>query len=136
MTCKDCYHYSVCSKKDETTNYYGKATACGNVDEICKSFKDKSLIAELPPCKLGQIVYDVVLCDDDIYRIFRMKISKIEPFGVLYKSKYFPDYIWNVFLTDNYSYAYRTFSDIGKKLFFSKEEAEIKLKELRGNERY
>lgn len=109
MDCKDCYHYDVCSKKDE----------------MCKNFKDKSLIVELP-CKLGQIVYDVVLCNDGIHRIFRMKISKIEPFGVLY-----PNWIWNLFLTDNYNYAYRTFSDIGKKLFFSKDEAEIKLKELK-----
>lgn len=82
------------------------------------------------PCKIGQIVYDVVLCDDDIYRIYEMKIVAIEPFGSLYESKYFPDFIWNIYLTDDCSYAYRTFDDVGKKTFFSKEEAEAKLKEL------
>lgn len=52
MTCKDCYHYDVCSKKDGTTDYYGKEIACDDVDEMCKNFKDKSLIVELP-CKVG-----------------------------------------------------------------------------------
>ena len=85
------------------------------------------------PCKLGQIVYDVVLCDDDVYRIFKMKISEIEPFGSLYEGANCPAFLWNVFLTDNYTYAYRTFSDIGTKIFFSKEKAEERLKELSEN---
>lgn len=87
-------------------------------------------IVELP-CKLGQTVYDVVLCVDDIYRIYEMKIAAIKPFGSLYESKYFPDFLWNIYLTDDYSYAYRTFDDIGKKTFFSKEEAETRLNELK-----
>lgn len=130
MTCEDCYHNEVCYLRivlnmdyDEMKNEY-VADA-----EKCQYFKDKSLIVELP-CKLGQIVYDVVLCDDDIYRIFKMKISKIEPFGSLYEGTNCPAFLWNVFLTDNYSYAYRVFSDIGKKIFFDKSEAETKLKEL------
>lgn len=48
MTCKNCYHYEVCSKKDGTTDYYGKEIACSNVDELCEYFKNKSLIVELP----------------------------------------------------------------------------------------
>lgn len=82
------------------------------------------------PCKIGQIVYDVVLCDDDIYRIFEMKISAITPFGSLYESTNRTPFLWNIYLTDNYSYAYRIFSDIGKKIFFDKSEAEARLKEL------
>lgn len=84
--------------------------------------------------KLGQTVYDVVLCDDNIYRIYEMKIAAIEPFGSLYESKYFPDFLWNIYLTDDYSYAYRTFDDIGKKTFLTKDEAEAKLKELARND--
>lgn len=129
MTCKDCYHCDVCSEKDGTTNFYGKELACNDVEKRCQYFKDKSLIIELP-CKIGQIVYDVVLCDDDIYRIFEMKISAITPFGSLYESTNRPPFLWNIYLTDNYSYAYRVFSDIGKKIFFDKSEAEAKLKEL------
>lgn len=96
--------------------------------EIIELLQSDRLI-ELP-CKLGQTVYDIVLCDDDIYRIYEMKIAAIEPFGSLYESKYFPDFLWNIYLTDDCSYAYRTFNDIGKKTFFTKDEAEAKLKEL------
>lgn len=128
MTCKDCIHYDIC-------NMYDGPYISVHLDHTCEYFKDKSLIVELP-CKAGQTVYDVVLCDDDIYRIFEMKISAITPFGSLYESKYFQDFIWNIYLTDDYSYAYRVFNDIGKKLFFDKSEAETKLKELNGNERY
>lgn len=119
MNCKDCCHYDMCGFE------------CCDDDALtfCKCFKDKSLIVELP-CKVGQTIYDVVLCDDDIYRIFEMKISAIAPFGSLHESKYFQDFIWNIYLTDDYSYAYRVFNDIGKKLFFDKSEAEAKLKEL------
>lgn len=80
MTCKDCIHYNVCQDYDNrvTLDIY-------NMAEKCKYFKDKSLIVELP-FKLGQIVYDVALCDDDIYRIFEMKISAIKSFGILYES--------------------------------------------------
>ena len=62
-----------------------------------------------------------------------MKISEIEPFGSLYEGANCPAFLWNVFLTDNYTYAYRTFSDIGTKIFFSKEKAEERLKELSEN---
>lgn len=115
---KDCYHSDVCGFE------------CDDATTFCADFKDKSRIIELP-CKVGQIVNDVVLCDDDIYRIYEMKIVAIEPFGSLYESKYFPDFIWNIYLTDDCSYAYRTFDDIGKKTFFSKEEAEKRLNELK-----
>lgn len=52
MTCKNCVHYDVCSKEDGTTNYYGEVIICKDVDELCKYFKDKSRIVELP-CKVG-----------------------------------------------------------------------------------
>lgn len=132
MTCKDCISFGPCSRTDGTTTFYGKECACGNVEKLCQYFKDKSLYIKLP-CKLGQIVYDVVLCDDDIYRIFKMKISEIKPFGSLYESTNRPAFLWNVFLTDDYIYAFRTFSDIGTKIFFSKEKAEERLKELNEN---
>jgi len=137
MTCKDCYHYEKCYfealKKSHLTGSDYRKIVCIDNQIICKFFKDKSLIIELP-CKVGQIVYDVVLCDDDIYRIFEMKTSAITPFGSLYESTNRPPFLWNIYLTDNYSYAYRVFSDIGKKIFFDKSEAEARLKELNGKE--
>lgn len=125
MTCKDCQHFDVC----KMYGAFHTKRRIGSKWKNCPFRNDKAKYIELP-CKVGQTVYDVVLCDDDIYRIFEMKISAITPFGSLYESKYFPNFLWNVYLTDNCSYAYRTFNDIGKKTFFSKQEAEAKLKEL------
>ena len=127
MTCKDCIHYNVCQDYDNRVmlDIY-------NMAEKCKYFKDKSRYIELP-CNLGQIVYDVVLCDDDIYRIFEMKVSTIVAFGSLYEGANRPPFLWNIHLTDNYTHAYRTFSDIGTKIFFTKEKAEERLKELNEN---
>lgn len=56
MNCKDCYHCDVCSREDGTTNYYGKIGACNYVDEMCKYFKSKSRIIELP-CKVGEELF-------------------------------------------------------------------------------
>lgn len=50
MTCKDCIHYAICSKKHwriESNKY-----TC----ERCNDFKDKSRIIELP-CKVGDEIY-------------------------------------------------------------------------------
>lgn len=131
MTCEESVEWLECLKtvigqnqdQDQDLWYYEQALA--EAIELLRS--DRVVVL---PCKLGQTVYDIVLCDDDIYRIYEMKIAAIEPFGSLYESKYFPDFLWNIYLTDDCSYAYRTFNDIGKKTFFTKDEAEAKLKEL------
>lgn len=47
MTCKDCYHYDVCCELMKQLHWK---------PELCNSFKDKSLIVELP-CKVGDKVY-------------------------------------------------------------------------------
>lgn len=125
MTCKDCPHFDVC----EMYGAFHTKRRIGSKWKNCPFRNDKAKYIELP-CKIGQIVYDVVLCDDDIYRIFEMKISAITPFGSLHESINRSPFIWNIYLTDDYSYAYRVFSDVGKKIFFDKSEAEAKLKEL------
>lgn len=70
------------------------------------------------PCVIGDIVYDVVLCDDEKYRIFKMKVCNINPFGGVRRGK-----VWNVYLEDNYTKAYRGFDDFGKTVFSTKREA-------------
>ena len=129
MTCKDCLHYEVCHNNFKNIDLSEEMTD----EHCCVYFKEKSRCIELP-CKVGDTVYDVVLCDDDIYRIFEMKITGMSIFGELYVSKIKPPFIWNLYLTDKYSYAYRIFSDIGKTLFLTKEESEQKLKELMKND--
>ena len=53
MTCKDCYHCSVCCGHDEE-----KANREHPPAEKCRDFKDKSRIVEMP-CKVGDSVYKI-----------------------------------------------------------------------------
>lgn len=109
-----------------------------NPQFVTEETDEESIVADyliangviVPPCKVGDTVYDVVLCDDNIYRICKMKITGMSIFGELYVGKTIPPFIWNLYLTDKYSYAYRTFSDIGKTVFLTKGQAEMKLREL------
>lgn len=99
-------------------------------DEDCdkwheyKDLEEQGLLLKLP-CKVGDKVYDVVLCDDGIHRIKEMHVGNISPYGSVYNGK-----LWHVFLADDYTYAYRTFSDFGKTCFLSTEEAEKALAEM------
>ena len=54
MTCRKCIHFAVCSK-DEQTRYYGKEIACGNVEELCQHFQDKSALEKQIPKKVEVI---------------------------------------------------------------------------------
>lgn len=133
MTCKDCIYYEVCHKKEWYLEF-GNISDYEGIETECKYFKDKSKSVELP-CKVGDVLYDVVLCDDEKYRIFEMKVADISPFGTLYSnSKVCEPFIWNLYLVEKYSYAYRMFKDIGQTVFFEKSKAEAKLKELMENE--
>lgn len=126
MTCKDCYHCDVCSEKDGTTNFYGKEFACNDVEKRCQYFKDKSLIVELP-CKVGKEIY--ILNKENIPQ--RMILDK--PDIRCYCPK--EDYLCKA-LCDDMKHCYCAYhfnydgSDIGEKVFHTKEEAEEKLKEL------
>ena len=111
MTCKDCIHYKICSKNDKTTDYYGKKFACGNVDDLCKYFKEKSHIIEFP-CKVGDIVYET-----DGIRIYELTILDIS----LHKNKLYYE-TKNIDFDDD---------AIGKSIFLTRQEAEAKLKELK-----
>nr|DAO16279.1 MAG TPA: hypothetical protein [Caudoviricetes sp.] len=116
MTCKDCYHYDVCSKKDGTTDYYGKIGACNYVDEMCKCFKDKSLIVELP-CKVGEELFltDYIMCHHRLkeYKFIGNRVVMvIECFELQSTCKRFVD------------------EHFGVTVFADKSKAEAKLKEL------
>lgn len=75
------------------------------------------------PCAVGDKVYDLVLCNDGKYHIFEMKVCNISPFGDLRKGK-----VWNVYLEDKYTKAYRSFYDFSKNVFLTREEAEAAMK--------
>lgn len=112
MACKECYHYDVCGFE----KFDSEALT------FCKDFKDKSLIVELP-CKVGKEIY--VLNRENIPQ--RMILDK-------------PDIRCHCAKEDNLCMAlcddkrngicaYRLKndgSDIGEKVFLTKEEAEKK----------
>nr|DAX03694.1 MAG TPA: hypothetical protein [Bacteriophage sp.] len=137
MTCKDCYHYDVCHRRINSIDFLpfikGKVSIssimykkCDDVEKHCLHFKDKSLIIELP-CKVGKEIY--VLNRENIPQ--RMILDE-------------PDIRCHCAKEDNLCMAlcddkkhgicaYRLKndgSDIGKKVFRTKKEAEARPKEL------
>lgn len=106
MTCKDCYHYEMCLPR----------VAVGG-DKICQYFKDKSLIVELP-CDVGDKIY----CDGKYFA--NHCAGKVMEFIV-------GDVKTNVctYFRGEIDMIFR-FSDFGKKVFLTREEAEKSIKEL------
>lgn len=100
--------------------------------EELKSYKEteeQGLLVRLP-CKVGDIVWELCLCDDGNYKIFPMIVKTISEYGTLRQVK--KDItIWNIYAESDYTYMYKSFTDFGKTVFSTKEEAEKKLEELR-----
>ncbi len=91
-----------------------------------EDLEEQGRLLELP-CKSGDIVYDVVLCNDGKYHVFEMKVCNISPFGDARGAK-----AWNAYLEGRYVKAYRSFYDFGKTVFLTRQEAEDKLAEMEG----
>ena len=91
-----------------------------------EDMEEQGRLIELP-CKWGETVYQIVKCDDGITKIFEMKVCATAPCGQLYGNT-----IWNFYLEDKYSKSYCRYFDFGRTVFHTREEAEEKLKELRG----
>ena len=127
MTYKNCIHYEVCNAE------------CGELlsrinqgCEQCKHFKDKSLIVELP-CKVGKEIY--VLNRENIPQ--RMILD--EPDIRCHCAK---EVNLCMALCDDKEHSICVYrfkndgSDIGEKVFRTKEEAEAKLKELENESKH
>ena len=119
MTCKDCYHYDVCCELMKQLHWK---------PEPCNSFKDKSRIIELR-CKVGDKIY--VLNRGNIPQ----KMILDEPDIRCHCAK--EDNLCMALCDDKKhgicAYRFKNDgSDIGKKVFRTKSEAEAesKLKEL------
>ena len=113
MTCKDCLHFEVCesvSKRQSlATLYYA---------EDCPCFTDKSEWIYLP-CKVGDIVYCFAPCFDADHhpklKVIEKEIVKLKTTATV--------------LGLNFD-----IHDIGKTIFFTREEAEKALKDMRNKE--
>ena len=88
----------------------------------------------VPPCKVGDRVWELCRCDDGMYRIFPMTVTKISPYGSVRWIKDKEPTVWNIYATSDYTYMYKDFYDFGKNVFLTKEEAEKMLERKKKNE--
>lgn len=120
MTCKDCPHFDVCKM-------YGALPTKRRINskwKNCPFRNDKSKYIELPNIEIGQELFYI---DKFEKRVKSDTVSKL----TFEKNELGIDTgVWS----DNYGFS-MFFSDVGKTLFLTKEEAETKLKELNGNEK-
>lgn len=100
MTCKDCIHTGVCIYLEMETD---------RVDKLCRHFKDKSKFIELP-CKVGDRVYSALYGKVTSHYIRKIEINKDDLFAC--------------------SALMIPFSEFGKTVFLTKEEAEKALEKI------
>lgn len=117
MTCKDCIHYCVCKDLAETLEM--EDCVCNNFYH----FKDKSRFIELPNVEIGQSLFYIdrftkTVKSDIVSRLNWEETDLGVQTGIWSENNAFSEF----------------FSDVGKTLFLTKEEAETKLKELNENE--
>lgn len=127
MTCKDCIHYEVCKRFIELSIQNGVEVRWDkNAPKSCVVFRDKAKCIVLP-CKIRDEVYISRICgnhDDGspIWKMERGRVYRVEidsndhtkfwvgaEFGVLYCCRPHTDF------------------------YYSKEDADAKLKELNGD---
>lgn len=96
--------------------FYRNLWAMADLRETLKKYEDLEEQGRLVflPCKVGDTVYKV---NKASRKVTQHKVREIEDEQVVFEN-----------------YDYRSFNCFGKTLFLTKEEAEAKLKELRGGE--
>lgn len=114
MTCKECMHYDICLIRDELSDDESKVVSVLE----CERFKDRSRFVELP-CKVGDKVYVV----EEIAGEAKIIQDVVETIGIGYYADGINIYQFDGIKTDGY------FSDFGKTVFLTREEAEQALKE-------
>ena len=114
MTCKDWFHCNICAINgiDVENTTFKKELCCGE-------FKDKSRFIELPNVEIGQELFYIdrftkTVKSDIVSRLNWEQTDLGIQTGIWSENNGFSEF----------------FSDIGKTLFLTKEEAEAKLKEL------
>lgn len=119
-SCEDCIHNEVCLEK------------CGRISEkverFCTNFKDKSEWVH-PPCKVGDIVYTNFARQGWYLKNKDKPYSGKVVFIGLNDSKEMGFGFINVLYNDRNGCVYQfNFSDIGKIVFITREEAENHLR--------
>ncbi len=128
MTCKEnCLYYEICLQLSRADGVYCKYYDSSNQAERCKLFKDKSELIDLP-CKVGDYVYSIFS-----RRYWHLSNKDSPPkakvvFVGLTNSDYMGGGYFEVLYEDNETWTFY-FSDIGKLVFHTREEAERALGE-------
>lgn len=93
MTCKDCINFNECLSKNGTTKYSATDIACGNVEKLCKYFKNKLRYFELP-CNIGDKAYYISYCNKSYepveVKVIGFNIEVCEICGVVCKTDSYP----------------------------------------------
>lgn len=114
-TCKDCIHYDVCSLEE------GEIFIGAKKNGFCGKHKDKSRFIELP-CKGGDIVY---VPYEDSQTIEEKRVNSI--------SLEINEFEASMEFNCKHNYVFLD-TDINRRVFLTREEAEKALKERELNE--
>lgn len=122
MICKDCIHCDVCDRHTESDRGFPPYRSDSYANQ-CKDFKDKSKFLEFP-CKVGDEIWFVYSPkfpadpkDKGKWFIVQDGIQRM-----IYGKKGFSIESWNI--------GTKSVKELGKTIFFTKAEAEARLKEL------
>lgn len=92
--------------------------------------QEQGLLLKLP-CRVGDTVWELCKCDDDVYRIFPMKVKQVVPYGSVRQIKGKKPIVWNLYAESDYTYMYKSFYEIGKTVFLTQVKAEVALEKMK-----
>lgn len=94
-----------------------------------KDLEEQGRLIEIP-CKVGDTVWELCKCDDEVYRIFSIEVKQVVPYGSVRWIKMTEPVIWHIYAESSQTYMYKSFYDFGKTVFATKEEAEKALRKM------
>ena len=122
MHCKDCFYYKMCIPNVELIKMQIDENT---MEKHCVDFKDKSKVIELP-CKVGDIVYVIDEYDLEVNRCIIENFLICAGKTLYFRANYYVQKGEELEeLVDEYDLEE---SDIGKTVFFTKEQAEQALR--------
>lgn len=130
--CVFCGHQSDTDEPDTYAVHIEKGTGI-----MCKGCMEQAVhsiaLALHKMVSLNDTVWELVLCDDDEWRIFPMVVKSVAPYGSVRWVKDKEPTVWNIYAEneERYTKMYKNFYDAGKTLFFTEEEAKAALERKR-----
>lgn len=135
VPCRICHHEvdgdqymlrmsSYCGEKEEVTEVLCKDCLGKLYNEIGRALH-KSV-------ELNDTVYELVQCDDGVWRIFPMVVKAVRPFGSIRQIKGKEPQLWNIYAESDSTKMYKNFYEEGKSWFVDMSEALAALEEKTG----